>query len=620
MTTNKVRRAIAAALCLACLVLVVIGGINMPKKDKDAGQTILNNLRAQSLLNATGEGVVESYVNIAKKQAQEKAKAENAGMAGIREAVAKAEEETRAKYANSQLSANVTATPALLEAVQEYNTRLSTLGSIEQAAKQAYIDEHYEEARLAMEARHEALLASGQDVPEDEEPQVDMSGFVATEEMLKAEADADVAYGVMAQELKNLYPVLDDEALADLQETMANIVYQEGDTFDTQYDRYMEQSGEKGTTAGYLIRHGDDLIYAGLALLVVAALAVFYELLVKKLGIPRVIIGLFFILLCFMCLWYDLSLSTLLSNTVVRMGMNSVMVLAMVPGIQCGISLNLGLPIGLVAGLIGGLLTIELNIPGWWGFLFAIAVGCAIAAVCGYLYAQLLNRLKGEEMSVTTYVGFSIVSLMCIAWLVMPFQSLKLRWPLGTGLRNTIGLDSTNFKQILNNFLAFNIGDFTVPTGLLLFMALCCWLVWLFSRSKTGVAMQAVGNNPRFAEAAGINVDKMRIIGTTLSTVLGAVGILVYSQSYGFMQLYTTPRQMGFVAASAILIGGASTSRCKISHVLIGTFLFQGVLTLGMPVANVLVPGSTISETLRILISNGIILYALTKSGGDSRG
>ena len=35
--------------------------------------------------------------------------------------------------------------------------------------------------------------------------------------------------------------------------------------------------------------------------------------------------------------------------------------------------------------------------------------------------------LKGEEMSVTTYVGFSIVSVMCIAWLVLPFTSLKLR-------------------------------------------------------------------------------------------------------------------------------------------------------------------------------------------------
>ena len=159
-----------------------------------------------------------------------------------------------------------------------------------------------------------------------------------------------------------------------------------------------------------------------------------------------------------------------------------------------------------------------------------------------------------------------------------------------------------------------------MATGLLLFMLLCCFLVWLFSRSKTGIAMQAVGNNPRFAPATGTYVDMMRVIATVLSTVLGAVGILVYSQSYGFMQLYTAPRQMGFIAASAILIGGASTSRCKISHVLIGTFLFQGVLTLGMPVANVLVPGSTISETLRILISNGIILYALTKSGGDLRG
>ena len=619
MTTSKVRRAIAAVLCLACVALILVGAVNLPKKNAQAGQTILNDLRTRALLNVTGEGVVESYVNIAKKQAQEKAKAENAGMAGIREAVAKAEEDTRAKYANAEFTSGVTATPELEEAATRYNELLSTYGGIEEAAKQAYRDEHYDEAVAAMEKRHEEMLAAGQEIPENDAPQVDMTGFVPSDAMLEAEAEAAKAYDVMCTELKKLYSVLDDDALEALEGTMRAVVYQEGDTFDTQYDRYLEQCGEKSGFGGYLIRHGDDLIYAGLALLFTAGLVAFYELLVDKLGIPRVIIGVFFVLLCFMCLWYDLSLSTLLSNTVVRMGMNSIMVLAMVPGIQCGISLNLGLPIGLVAGLIGGLLTIELGIPGWLGFLFAIAVGCVIAAICGYLYAQLLNRLKGEEMSVTTYVGFSIVSLMCIAWLVLPFKSLKLRWPLGTGLRNTIGLDSTNFKQLLNNFLSFSIGDFFVPTGLLLFMALCCWLVWLFSRSRTGVAMQAVGNNPRFAEAAGINVDKMRIVGTTLSTVLGAVGILVYSQSYGFMQLYTAPRQMGFVAASAILIGGASTSRCKISHVLIGTFLFQGVLTLGMPVANVLVPGSTISETLRILISNGIILYALTKSGGESR-
>ncbi len=619
MTTNKTRRIIAAVLCLACVVLLVLGAVNLPKKNNASGDAILGDLRVRTLLNATGDGVVESYVNIAKKEAQAKAKAEGGGMSAIRDAVKKAEEDTRAKYENAEFSQSVVATPELLTAIDNYTAALAAHGALEEAAKQAYIDAHYEEAKAKMEAEREALLAAGKDVPEEEIVEVDMSGFVPTQEMLDAEAVVDGAYIGMGEALKVIYPVLDDEALASLQETIDAIVYQPGDSFDTQYDRYLEQLGTKSSSGGYLIRHSDDLIYTALALLVVAALTVFYEVLVAKLGIPRVIIGVFFILLCFMTLWYDLSLSTLLSNTVVRMGMNAVMVLAMVPGIQCGISLNLGLPIGLVAGLIGGLLTIELGIPGWGGFLFAIVVGSVIAAVCGYLYALMLNRLKGEEMSVTTYVGFSIVSLMCIAWLVLPFQSLKLRWPLGTGLRNTIGLDSTNFKHILNNFLAFKIGGFEVPTGLLLFVALCCGIVWLFSRSKTGIAMQAVGNNPRFAQASGIDVDKMRIVGTVFSTVLGAVSILVYSQSYGFMQLYTAPRQMAFVAASAILIGGASTTRCKISHVLIGTFLFQGVLTLGMPVANVLVPGSTISETLRILISNGIILYALTKSGGDSR-
>ena len=619
MTKSKTRKIIAAALCLACVVLLVLGAVNLPKKKNASGAAVLGDLRVRTLLNATGDGVVESYVNIAKKEAQAKAKAEGAGMAAIREAVKKAEEDTRAKYENAEFSEGVTATPELIAAVENYNAALTAHGELEEAAKQAYIDAHYEEAKAKMEAEREALLAAGKDVSEDETVEVDMSGFVPTQEMLEAEAVVDSAYIAVGDALKGIYPILDDEALDSLRDTIDSIVYQPGDSFDTQYDRYLTQLGAKSSVGNYLLRHADDLIYMAMALLVTAALLVFYEFLVEKLGIPRVIIGVFFILLCFMTLWFDLSLSTLLSNTVVRMGMNSIMVLAMVPGIQCGISLNLGLPIGLVAGLIGGLLTIELGIPGWGGFLFAILVGSVLAAVCGYLYALMLNRLKGEEMSVTTYVGFSIVSLMCIAWLVLPFKSLKLRWPLGTGLRNTIGLDSTNFKHILNNFLAFDIGDFTVPTGLLLFMALCCLLVWLFSRSKTGVAMQAVGNNPRFAQAAGINVDKMRIVGTTLSTVLGAVGILVYSQSYGFMQLYTAPRQMGFVAASAILIGGASTSRCKISHVIIGTFLFQGVLTLGMPVANVLVPGSTISETLRILISNGIILYALTKSGGDSR-
>jgi len=620
MTKNKIQRLLAILCAAAAAFCMVLGFINMPKQNGTAGQEILRTMRIQTLLNATGDSVVESYVAIAKQEAQAAAKTSGGGMAAIREAVEKAETETREKYENgAQNDLSGIDTTGLSAAVDVYTEAVKAYAEAQAQARAAYEEAHYAEAEAALEKKHEEMLAAGEEIPEDEEVVVDMSGFEATPEMLEKQEEAKAMYANVGAELKKIYPVLTDEALETLEETVEGILYQSGDSFSSQYDRYVKQSNIKETNAGRLIRHGDDLVYLGFALLVLTVLLLFNSWLIDKLGIPRVIIGVFFILLCFMTLWYDLSLSTLLSNTIVRMGMNAIMVLAMVPGIQCGISLNLGLPIGLVAGLIGGLLTIELGIPGWGGFLFAIVSGSALAAVCGYLYALMLNRLKGSEMSVTTYVGFSIVSLMCIAWLVLPFKSLKLRWPLGTGLRNTIGLDGTNFRHILNDFLAFQIGDFTIPTGLLLFMLFSCFVVWMFSRSRTGQAMQAVGNNPRFAESVGINVDKMRIIGTVFSTVLGAVGILVYSQSYGFMQLYTAPRQMGFIAASAILIGGASTSRCKISHVLIGTFLFQGVLTLGMPVANVLVPGSTISETLRILISNGIILYALTKSGGESR-
>ena len=578
MTNNKIRKLLAIVACVLALVLFAVGLINLPKRGSESGLKVLENYRIQAIL---------------------KHAADAAG-------------ETPAAYAEKD-------TPALRTVTASYMDALSEFERLDNEARERYREEHYAEAEAALEEKHRKMSEAGQDIPDNYTVEVDMSGYEAPAEAKAAEVKEGEAYDVLRNALAAIYPSLDAEKGEAMRDGFRKMLYQPDDGFAEQYDRYREVSGAKGTFSAFLIRHADDIVFAGVALLVVAAMLLYSEWLVKKLGIPRVIIGLFFILLCFMTLWCDLSLPTLLSNTVVRMGMNAVMVLAMVPGIQCGISLNLGLPIGLVAGLIGGLLTIEFGIPGWGGFLFAIAGGVAIAAVCGYLYAQLLNRLKGEEMSVTTYVGFSIVSLMCIAWLVLPFTSLKLRWPLGTGLRNTIGLDSGNFRHILNNFASFKIGKFVVPTGLLLFMILSCFLVWLFSRSKTGVAMQAVGNNPRFAEAAGINVNKMRIIGTVLSTVLGAVGILVYSQSYGFMQLYTAPRQMGFIAASAILIGGATTSRCKISHVLIGTFLFQGVLTLGMPVANVLVPGSTISETLRILISNGIILYALTKSGGASR-
>jgi simple sugar transport system permease protein len=99
---------------------------------------------------------------------------------------------------------------------------------------------------------------------------------------------------------------------------------------------------------------------------------------------------------------------------------------------------------------------------------------------------------------------------------------------------------------------------------------------------------------------------------------MGAIGIIIYSQGYGYTQLYTAPLMMAFPAVAAVLIGGATASRAKVSHVIIGVVIYQGLFTTALPVANQLFEGTDLSEILRMVIQNGIILYALTQvEGGD---
>ena len=48
-----------------------------------------------------------------------------------------------------------------------------------------------------------------------------------------------------------------------------------------------------------------------------------------------------------------------------------------------------------------------------------------------------------------------------------------------------------------------------------------------------------------------------------------------------------------------------------------GTLLFQTMLTTALPVANMLLPDGNLSEVFRIIVQNGIILYALSQAGGE---
>jgi simple sugar transport system permease protein len=346
----------------------------------------------------------------------------------------------------------------------------------------------------------------------------------------------------------------------------------------------------------------------------------------RRLGLTRTVLLVFLVLIWGVSLTStDLDFSILFSDCLVRTGMNGVLVLALVPAVRAGVGLNFGLPLGIVCGLLGMVLLMDADVRGYSSMFGAMALGGSLGAVVGFFYARLLERVKGQEMMVGIYVGFAAVAGASIFWLMVPVKNPELVWPLGgEGLRNTLVLKDY-YTQFLDRIGSIPLGRGFIPTGLLVFWLLGCWLMALFLRTRLGLALTAAGQNPRFAESSGVNVTRMRTLGVVLSTALGAIGIVVFSQSYGFVQLYKAPLLMAFPTVAALLIGGATVRHATIAHVVIGTFLFQSVLTSSLPVVNELVAKGghgtelgNIPEIARLIISNGIILYALTRKEGEA--
>ncbi len=340
---------------------------------------------------------------------------------------------------------------------------------------------------------------------------------------------------------------------------------------------------------------------------------------VNRIGIPTVAVGALLLVLLIAAAALGQSIPTLLTDMLKRVGMNGILVLAMVPAIKSGTGPNFALPVGIEGGLMAMIICMQFNFEGW-GLMAASALLCIVLCTAiGYLYGQLMNAVKGAEMTIATYSGFAIVAFFNILWLAIPFSNRKMGWMLGTGLRETIQLKNFNASRIISDLLAVKIAGVTIPIGLMLTLALFCLAVWLFFKTKTGMAIYAGGQNPRFAEASGLNIDRNRIVANILSTILAGLGIILYAQGYGFVQLYNGPLNMAFPAVAAVLVGGATASKASIPNVLIGVCLFQGLMTTAMPVMNQIFTGTDLSDIMRIIIQNGVILYALTKvkSGGD---
>jgi len=327
-------------------------------------------------------------------------------------------------------------------------------------------------------------------------------------------------------------------------------------------------------------------------------------------------VPLLFLSLCIVGIYLARLNPVFLANEILlRMARNPLLVLALIVPVIAGMGMNFAIILGAMAGQIGVIIVTHHEIMGITGFLGAVLIATPFAVFFGYLTGKLLNRTKGKEMIASIIFGFFAIYVWQLVFLalvggIIPMQNEEMVLSSGIGLRNTIDLGG--IRQSLDDILRLDLTPgLSITVSTLLIVALFCFLMAFFMKTKLGQDIRAVGQNMEIAAITGINVDKIRVISVVISTVLAAWGQLIWLQNIGNLNTYGSHVQVGFFAVASLLVGGASMAKATIGQVLIGTFLFHTLFIVSPIAGRNLIGDAQIGEFFRVFIAYGVIAVAL---------
>ena len=361
-----------------------------------------------------------------------------------------------------------------------------------------------------------------------------------------------------------------------------------------------------------------------------------------------------------------------------RLSRNSFIVLALIIPIIAGMGINFAITIGAMAAQIAALWVIEWGISGLAGFFTAMVITMPIAAFFGFLIGKLMNKMKGQEMIGGLILGYFANGLYQLLFLfifgnLIPLKTTGLVIKGSTGVANTIDLSTERgFKYALDGLWRVPFGTaalilcgliaiwslvklatkkedkkkaltrtgicvavtviaqlpfvpaafsmVSVPMVTFLIVALLCVFNNAIMKTRIGQQFRAVGQNRTVANAAGINVDRVRVIAIIISTVLAGWGQLIFVQNMGSFQTYGAHEQVGLYAGAAILVGGASIKKATNGQALLGCILFHLLFIVAPSAGKNLFGDAAIGEYFRVFISYGVIALALVMyAWGDNK-
>ncbi|SMP44776.1 ABC transporter permease subunit [Anoxynatronum buryatiense] len=308
------------------------------------------------------------------------------------------------------------------------------------------------------------------------------------------------------------------------------------------------------------------------------------------------------------------------------------------------------------------------------GIVVSVLLTTPLAILLGYLTGKLFNRTKGQEMITGLILGFfsnGIYQLIFLILLgsVIPFSNETLVLSSGVGLRTTVDLAgglryaiddvwklpftiaailfgagviahgvyrymkgipamdqaprktryllsaATGVALIVWSFYVRGttsiINMITVPMLTAILIGLMCVFTTWFARTKLGQDFRTVGQDQHIASVSGIHSDKTRLIAMILSTTFASWGHLIFLQNLGTFSTYGSHEQIGFYSVAALLIGGASVTNAKISHALLGTFLFHTLFIVSPLAGRNIFGDAQLGEYFRVFVAYGVIGVSL---------
>ena len=306
------------------------------------------------------------------------------------------------------------------------------------------------------------------------------------------------------------------------------------------------------------------------------------------------VVSVLFMVLIIVGLFITKETPSFLMNEIVGQFLKHIfLVLALLIPIRAGMGFNFSIVIGAMAGQLAIIMAVDNGFSGISSFLMAVVFATPIAIFLGFITGIILNRARGYEMVASLFFNYfmnGIYQMICLflAGVYIPIKTKDLLLQSGTGLRNTVDLKA-------------NMGEPLIPLVLFaLLVGILVLISWLIKN--------------KFDNKLDITSDKYRVMAIMLSLILAAWGQIIYLQSSGVMFTYGSHMGVGNMAVIALIMGGAAVHKAGIKHAIIGTFLFQFVLILLPSLFESIFENGNLYEVLRMLIYNGVIVYAFIQS------